>query len=194
MSAEGLLKSATALHQSGKLEEAEKGYRLVLRFEPNNADALALLGSLLCDKKEFEDAIDYINQAIAIDGTAGLFYFYLGNAYEKSQQLGRAEEAFEHAIRLNPDWVEAYYNLGNAQRGLKKYKEAKESYLKALSIDHTHALSHNNLAHIYSALLDYKSASVAAVSARFLMLGAKSSTPNFCMRCASASLGWYCSE
>lgn len=158
MSAEGLLKSATALHQSGKLEEAEKGYRLVLRFEPKNADALALLGSLLCDKKEFEDAIDYINQAIAIDGNAGLFYFYLGNAYEKSQQLGRAEEAFERAVRLMPDWVEAYYNLGNAQRGLKKYNEAKESYLKALSIDNNHALVHNNLAHIYSALLDYKNA------------------------------------
>ncbi len=158
MSAEGLLKSATALHQSGKLEEAEKGYRLVLRFEPKNADALALLGSLLCDKKQFEDAIDYINQAIALDNNAGLFYFYLGNAYEKSQQLGRAEEAFERAVRLMPDWVEAYYNLGNAQRGLKKYNEAKENYLKALSIDNAHALVHNNLAHIYSALLDYRNA------------------------------------
>lgn len=157
-STDGLLKGITALHQSGKLDEAEKGYRLALKFDPKNADALALLGSLLCDKKEFDTAIDYISQAIALDSNSGLFYFYLGNAYQKSGRFAWAEEAFQNAVRLMPDWVEAHYNLGNAQREQKKYALAKESYLKALAIDSTHALTHNNLAHIYSALLDYKSA------------------------------------
>ena len=86
MVADGLLKSATALHQSGKLDEAEKGYRLVIRFDPGNADARNLLGQILGERKEYDQAIDLIHQAIAIDATSGLFHFNLGNVLQASHR------------------------------------------------------------------------------------------------------------
>lgn len=158
MSTDGLLKSATALHQSGKLEEAEKGYRLVIRFEPANADAHALLGTLLLQRGDITGAITSIKHALSLDATSGLFHFYLGNAFDKAGNFSSAQEAFENAIHLMPDWAQAYYNLGNMQRALKNNSAAKDSYCKALRIDPAYALAHNNLAHIYSAMLDYKSA------------------------------------
>ena len=153
-----LLQSAMELHQAGMMADAETAYRLLLRAEPNQPDALALLGTVLSTKKEHAEAIALIERAIALDPQAALFYFHLGNACEKAALHTQAEAAFTKAIQLAPQWAEAYYNLGNAQRVLKKNNEAKETYLRALQLNPAHILCHNNLAYIYSALMDYKNA------------------------------------
>ncbi len=152
------LQSAIALHQAGMMAEAENAYRLVLRAEPNNADALGLLGSVLSERKSHDEAILTIERAIAIDPQAALFYFYLGNACEKAGRFVQSEAAFLRATALAPQWAEAFYNLGNVQRVLKKTAEAKETYLKTLQLNPNHILCHNNLAHVYSTLMDYPSA------------------------------------
>ena len=153
-----LLQNAMALHQAGMLADAENAYRLVLNAEPHQADALALLGTVLSEKKEHDAAIALIERALVMDPQAALFYFHLGNVCEKAARLLQSEAAFVHAIALAPNWAEAYYNLGNVQRRLKKIAEAKETYLKALGLNRAHILSHNNLAHVFSELLDYASA------------------------------------
>lgn len=153
-----LLQSALSFHQTGMMAQAENAYRLVLHTEPDNADALALLGTVCSEKKEHDEAIQLIERALTIDPHAALFHFYLGNAYEKAERYAQSESAFEHATHLAPDWAEAFYNLGNAQRHLKKTAKAKETYLKTLQLNPNHILCHNNLAYVYSEMMDYPNA------------------------------------
>ena len=58
------LEKGLALHQTGKLAEAEDIYRDVLSADPANPDALHLLGLIFQQHGNFEQAIGHIEKAI----------------------------------------------------------------------------------------------------------------------------------
>jgi tetratricopeptide (TPR) repeat protein len=62
--------------------------------------------------------------------------------------LPQAIEAFEHAIRLKPDYATAHYNLGVARAAMGETEGALQSYAEALRYDPDHAKTHNNLGSI----------------------------------------------
>jgi Tfp pilus assembly protein PilF len=158
MSAAALLQQAVAFHQHGDLAQAENTYRAVLRDDPRNPDALALLGTLLSQQQKHTDAIHFITQALVLDSTAPLFHFHLGNAQEKAGLPAEAEASFSVATALAPQFAEAWYNLGNAQRTRKKNGAAEKSYAKVLALDPHHALAANNLALLHMKKQEYKTA------------------------------------
>ncbi len=144
-----LLDRATAAHRAGNLGEAERLYLATLAAEPQNADALALLGALLDQKGDAAQAIGYIQHALRLDPQAALFHFYLGNAFMSSGDLGQAAASFREAIALQPNMPEAHYNLGNALRAMGAWEEAERAYAKTLQLAPRHAEARNNLALIY---------------------------------------------
>ena len=62
-----VLGSAAERHQTGALEEAEKGYYTVLAVEPENTDALQLLGVLRHQQGDSNEAIRLIKKALKRD-------------------------------------------------------------------------------------------------------------------------------
>jgi len=144
-----LLQKALQAHQEGKLADAEKLYSEVLEKEPDQADAIALMGVVLESRGKIFDAIKYVKRAVAMDPNAPLFQLYLGNVLMSAKDYLGAIDAFSNAISLQSDRVEFHYNLGNAFRKIDKWNEAKSSYERALEIEPKHALSRNNLALFY---------------------------------------------
>jgi len=64
------------------------------------------------------------------------------------QHLGRVQEAierYEHALRLDPECVDAHCNLGNTLFDLGKITEAIQHYEQALRIQPDFAEAHHNL-------------------------------------------------
>lgn len=150
MNTASLLSSALALHQAGAFADAEKAYRAVLVHEANNADALALLGCVLSEQKKHGAALDTIKRALALDSTAPLFHFHLGNALDKAKKFPEAEDAFLKATALAPGWDEAWYNLGNAARAQNNDAAAQQHYEKTIALNPNHILALNNLALLYA--------------------------------------------
>ena len=66
------LAAAMQQHQQGKLREAEAVYRQILAVQPNNPDALHLLGTLAGQVGKHEAAIELIYRAIAANPSAAL--------------------------------------------------------------------------------------------------------------------------
>ena len=64
MSPRPTLDEAVGLHQSGRLEDAEKLYHDILEREPDNPDALHLLGVLNLQRGDLEDAKTLIVRAL----------------------------------------------------------------------------------------------------------------------------------
>ena len=60
------LQKAGSLHQSGKLQQAKNIYQQILEMEPENADALHLLGLISYQFGQSETAITLIKQALGI--------------------------------------------------------------------------------------------------------------------------------
>ncbi|MDD3287769.1 MAG: tetratricopeptide repeat protein [Alphaproteobacteria bacterium] len=136
-----VLDQAIAAHRAGRMDEAERLYRQVIAEEPNNPDALALLGVALG-----ADGVEFIEKAISLDPNAALFRFYLGNALVAAGNNEQAIEAFRQATVLQPRMHEAFYNLGNALHEVGKCQEAGEAYAKTLQLVPNHYLARNNFA------------------------------------------------
>jgi protein O-GlcNAc transferase len=133
-------------HQSGRLAEAEQCYRRVLIDEPNNADALHLLGVIAYQVKRPGVAVELIERAIAINPSAAMYFNNLGNALRDMGERDRAAAAFERAIALQPDYAEAHANLGSARRDQARFADAVSCYQRALALNPSLAPARADLA------------------------------------------------
>ena len=70
--AEGL-----ALHQAGRLEEAERIYAEVLAKEPRNADAQQFLGLVLLRRGDVDGAVSRIEKAVSLNPKVGAYHYNL---------------------------------------------------------------------------------------------------------------------
>ena len=134
-----------SLHQAGRLAEAEKIYRQILRQHPDSADALHLLGVLAMQQGQFDAAAELIRQAVQFNPDYAEAHFNLGLALTN---LGKSEEAIaacRQSLRLKPALADAHYILGNALRNIGQLDEAIESYQEAIRIKPDYAEVHSNL-------------------------------------------------
>jgi tetratricopeptide (TPR) repeat protein len=141
-----LLQQAIASHQAGNLNEAERLYRSVLASEPEQPDALALLGLALDAKGDHTQAIALIESAIRLDPRAALFKLHLANALMGAERFREAAAVLREAIQLQPDIPQAYFNLGNALRRIDDWKGAIVAYREAIGLDSNYAEACNNIA------------------------------------------------
>lgn len=121
-------------HSAGLLSEAESSYQQILLTDPNQPDALHLLGTIALQKGKLQVSVDLIAKAIAINPNIAEFYSNRGLALQELKQLDDAIASFEKAISIKPDYAEAYSNHGTALQELKQLDEAVTSYDKAISI------------------------------------------------------------
>ena len=132
-------------HMAGRLRAAEVIYRQILQAEPNQADALHLLGVIADQMGKHGIAVEMIGRAIALNGTAFAFHNSLGNALVAQGSLEDAVACYRRALELQPDSVEAHYNLGNSLKNLGNLEEAVVCYRRALALKPDYAEAHNNL-------------------------------------------------
>ena len=94
------MQTAVGHHQAGRVAEAEAIYRQVLAVQPQNPDALHLLGVIALQTGHPEAAIQLITQALAVKTDDSSFHSNLGEAY---RSIGRQEEAipcYERALTI----------------------------------------------------------------------------------------------
>ncbi len=128
------LQKALALHQSGRILEAGHMYRDVLSAEPDNADALNLLGVVMQAVGDLEMAIELLTRATELTPDFFGGFANLGNALQASGRLDDAVEAFDKAIALNPDSMETANNLASVYNELKRFEEARAAAETALRL------------------------------------------------------------
>lgn len=130
-----ILSQALASHQAGNFADAEAGYRRLLESEPNNADALHLLGVLGLQMQRPEDAVALITRAVTIRPKNPNFLNNLGEAHRALGQNQEAAKYFKRAIKINPADPAPHNNLGNALAELGRAAEAEACYRRALGIE-----------------------------------------------------------
>ena len=130
-----VLGSAADRHQTGALEEAEKGYRTVLAVEPENTDALQLLGVLRHQQGDSNEAIRLIEKALKRDPDSPQCHHNLASVFNAIGRLDEAEKHFRKAVALDPDEALFHSNLGIAMGQKDREEEAIECFEKALRAD-----------------------------------------------------------
>src|SRR6185437_2070395 len=105
------LAMAMGLQRHKRLPEAEAIFRAILEAEPKHPDALHYLGVLRFQSGSKEEAIDLIQQAIAIHPEYADAYNNLGNVMRAMERNQEAFDAFQKAVEFGPKMAEAHLNF-----------------------------------------------------------------------------------
>jgi tetratricopeptide (TPR) repeat protein len=133
-----------ALHQQGKLADAERIYREVLQQQPNHFGALHQLGVIALQTRHTEWAVELIGKAIALKPNHAEAYYNCGVALSDLKRPEDALASYDQAIALKPNFAEAHNNRGNVLQDLKRPADALASYDKAIALKPDYAIAHNN--------------------------------------------------
>ncbi|NTW51221.1 MAG: tetratricopeptide repeat protein [Chlorobiaceae bacterium] len=156
--AQVLLTQALEHHQHGQLAQAQSIYETILVIEPNNAEALHLLGCIAYQKNHFQDAVELINRAISLCPDNAVFHSNQGLSLIALGKPDAAVAGYDRAIKLNPNYAEAFYNRGIAFEKLTLFDAAMESYKRAVAINPDFAEAWNNLGNLLNRLEQFNTA------------------------------------
>jgi tetratricopeptide (TPR) repeat protein len=138
------LELGIALHQQGKLADAERIYRDILRQTPDDFDALHLSGLIALQTGRTKPCVELIGRAIGVDANVAAAHNNLGYALLILNRHAEAVASFDRAIALQPGFPEAYNNRGIGLSALKRYAEAVASYDKAITLKPDYAEAYSN--------------------------------------------------
>jgi Tfp pilus assembly protein PilF len=115
---------------SGMEALAESIYRDILTEYPTYPNALHLLGVLYYQKGDPSSAIPYIERALNGTKSFEAFHNTLGECYRTLGKIADAQEQFQIAVALNPDYLAPVFNLGLTYQQTDQWEEAINQYRK----------------------------------------------------------------
>ena len=137
------LRLANCAKELGRTDEAEQAFKRAVEIDDHAASALAGLGILAIDRRDYEAAEGYLREACKVEEDPGNFTL-LGVALKNLGRDLEAENSYRNAIRIEPKYEEAYFNLGVLLRD-DRPAEAQALFRTALDLDRDYAAAHREL-------------------------------------------------
>ncbi|MBN9253011.1 MAG: tetratricopeptide repeat protein, partial [Mesorhizobium sp.] len=139
------VKQALALHQSGRLADAEALDRRVLAQQASQVAAQHFLG-LLLHQTGRSAGVALVARSIKGAPNNPDFLNNYGTLLRDIGNLDAAAEAFRKAIAERPDHLGARDNLGSIQRQLGQFDASEETFRKTISLHPFHMRARIGLA------------------------------------------------
>jgi Flp pilus assembly protein TadD len=137
---------------------AEPYVRKILQIEPQNAEALNLLGVITSVTERTDEAVVHFQNAVRQDGNEASFFSNLGAALRSTGDVRRAILAFEKAAEIGPNSLSVMNNLGVLYRETGDFNRAEHYLLRAAQFYPENPFPHFNLAELYISREDYNTA------------------------------------
>ena len=119
--AQSNLEKGTALFETKKYEEAKPLLKGVEESAKDYAGARYMLGRIAFETKEYDDAVDYFEEAIEANNKVADYYSWLGDTYgtiardanlfKQGLLAPKMKDAWEKAIALDPKNLNARFSL-----------------------------------------------------------------------------------
>ncbi len=163
------------LKEAIKLDGTKSGYKLLLakayRLVDESGKASDLLTQILKENPEHVEAGVTLAELLSVDNQPDKviatlepllkfkrdypLYHMLGQAYYEKEDLAKARQYLEEAVRLNPRAGGDYYQLGNIYLMQSRFAKAADAYEKAGDLDVADDVFHFKLASVYFNLRNY---------------------------------------
>ena len=132
-------------HRAGRLQAAQQVCRQLVATQPDDADAIQLLGVIAWQMRKRDEALAYWRRALELRPDFAQAHYNLGNALKDLGNLDEAVACYRRALELRPDYAKAYNNLGVALCDQGKPDEAVACCRRALELRPQDAQTHFNL-------------------------------------------------
>jgi tetratricopeptide (TPR) repeat protein len=135
------------LFEENNIAAAHQFFTTFVQEQPTNAVGAFYLGRTFFAQEQYEQAIEWLEKAVVLDGQNADYHMWLGRAYgSHAQRAGilwqfplarRVRRHFERAVELNPDHIHARADLAEyylkAPRLLGGGKEKAEAQAHEIS-------------------------------------------------------------
>ncbi|MFO1322773.1 MAG: tetratricopeptide repeat protein [Burkholderiales bacterium] len=138
------LRQAMALHRAGRLPDAERLYRAILRAVPDQFDALHLLGVLEADRGNLDAGWPLLARALEVDPSSLPAQANAANVLNRMRRHAEALAASERVLAARPDDADTHNTRALALRGLARHDESLASFDRAVACNPRHAVAWTN--------------------------------------------------
>ena len=132
------MQDAVALHQQGRLREAEKLYARVLKAAPDHFDALHLLGLAKAQGGQMGEAFRLMSAALKINPKVPDVLMNLANVLHALKRDAEALDCLDKALALRPGDLNALHDRGNALLALGRPQDALACFDQVLARNPRH--------------------------------------------------------
>lgn len=123
-----------------KYKEALDEAMALLREEPEDADAYAVLGQISLRLEKREEALHWSQEALQREPEHRIAWFVRTVAYYESENWKALDETLDNAQRVDPHEPQYFFLRANACNRRSKYSEARDLLLTALELSPHNAL------------------------------------------------------
>ena len=143
------LDASRALLRAGQFEDARTRAERVLAREPKNVDGLILRAHATAGLKDFDAALETIEEAIALDPSRSASYVRLGSLGAVMGREAVAEAAYKQAVAVSPESPGPHLALANYYWRRGRTAEAEQAIRAAIERDATNVKGNRALARLF---------------------------------------------
>ncbi len=143
---------ALSLHITGDQLDAIYVYLRALDVVPDDLDVLVNVGTLLYERRRYDEAIEYYAKAEKLDPKNAATYLNLGMAYHSMGKFEDALTNLRNASKLDPQNSETCRLIGLCLESSGNYVGALESYQEAVQHDEKNAEATLDIAQVLNEL------------------------------------------
>jgi cellulose synthase operon protein C len=129
----------------GQTADAVAAFTALLQHHPDDLGALVQLGLAEKTSGRFEQALEWLERARAIDPTSSVVHFYIGEILYNRGLNDEALSALKRAIELNPENPDALYLMGFVLGDMGRHEEAQAVTKRAIKLNPTLSRAQTNL-------------------------------------------------
>lgn len=119
----------------GKLDDAQKKYQQALVYNTQDTSAMYHLAQVSVQKKDYPKALEYLNDALAIDPNSPAIYNLMGRIYRVQGNEAAAVNSFKKSLSVKPEFTLSYLDLANVYTKRGDRELAIAQLRTAVSID-----------------------------------------------------------
>ena len=140
-----LFHKATQLYRKGRVKDANKIYRKIVKQTPKFVDAVNMYGITLAQLGEPTSAIKQFASVIKLEPKKIAAYENITRVYMQIQRYSEAQTLYEQALKISPKAYNLLMGLAGALQSQGDFKDALASYEKAKVINATDSVLFINM-------------------------------------------------
>lgn len=126
---------AKAQRNAGLNEDAFTTAKLAILIDANNPEPYSICGEVKIIEQNYDEAIEFLNQAIELDSLLSSAYYYRGVAKANLGRLTESLEDYKKAQQLDKDNLNYYKSSLVVRSTLEDYSGIIADYNKLLELD-----------------------------------------------------------
>lgn len=117
------------------LNKAESEALMALQIDNTNTLALAYYAEVLVEQKKWNQALQYIQQAVERDPSLMDVHRIMAFTYETLGEYNLSIQSYKKAIDIMPNYTYLYIAVGRIYRHLELYDQALENFARAANLN-----------------------------------------------------------